>query len=90
MQEFGADLEGRIYATFLDDIAQGHLSLQKVENKYLESAANLIAIHPEHALSALDALHLAIAQHHGLELIATADNLLASAAEALGFKLDLF
>jgi len=58
----------------------------KVEDKYLESAANLISILPEHALRTLDALHLAIAQHHGLQLIATADKLLASAAEALGLE----
>jgi len=90
MLEFGADLEAQIYATFLDDIAQGYLTLQKVEDKHLESAANLISILPEHALRTLDALHLAIAQHHGLQLIATADKLFANAAEALGFKVDLF
>lgn len=90
MLEFGADLEAQIYATFLDDIAQGYLTLQKVEDKHLESAANLISILPGHALRTLDALHLAIAQHHGLQLIATADKLLANATETLGFKVDLF
>ncbi len=90
MLEFGADLEGQIYATFVDDIAQGHLTLLKVEDKHLESAANLIAILPEYTLRTFDALHLAIAQHHGLELIATADKLFANAAGALGFKVDLF
>ena len=90
MQEFGADLEGQIYATFLDDIAQGHLTLLKVEDKHLETATNLISILPNHALRTLDALHLAIAQHHGLPVIATADKLFANAAEVLGFKVDLF
>jgi len=90
MLEFGADLEGQIYATFLDDIAQGHLTLLKVEDKHLETAANLISILPNHALRTLDVLNLAIAQHHGLQLIATADKLFANAAEALGFKVDLF
>lgn len=90
MQEFGADLVGQIYATFLDDIAQGHLTLLKVEDKHLETATNLISILPDHALRTLDALHLAIAQHHGLQLIATADKLFANAAEAMGFKVDFF
>ena len=90
MLDFGADLEGQIYATFLDDIALGHLALLKVDDKHPETAANLISILPNHALRTLDALHLAIAQHHGLQFIATADKLFASAAEALGFKVDLF
>lgn len=51
---------------------------------------NLISILPDHALRTLDALHLAIAQHHGLLLIATADKLFADAAEAMGFKVDFF
>jgi predicted nucleic acid-binding protein len=62
----------------------------KVEDKHLESAANLITMLPEHALRILDALHLAITQHHGLERIATADALFAKAAEALGFSVDFF
>lgn len=90
MQEISADLEAQIYATFLDDIAQGHLSLYAVDDKHIESACNLISILPAFSLRTLDAMHLAIAQHHGLEHIATADKLFASAAEALGFKVNLF
>jgi predicted nucleic acid-binding protein len=90
MQEFDANIEGQIYATFLDDVAQGHLSLFKVEDKHLESAANLIAILPDYALRTLDALHLAIAQHHGVGRIASADHLFTNAASALGFEVDLF
>jgi len=90
MQEFDANVEAQIYATFLDDISQGHLVSLKVEDKHLESAANLIRMLPEHALRTLDALHLAIAQHHGLERIATADALFSKAAVALGFSVDFF
>ncbi|WP_020562114.1 type II toxin-antitoxin system VapC family toxin [Methylosarcina fibrata] len=90
MQEFDANVEAQIYATFLDDIAQGHLAALKVEDKHLESAAHLIAMLPDHALRTLDALHLAIAQHHGLDRIATADALFAKAAEASGFAVDFF
>jgi predicted nucleic acid-binding protein len=90
MQEFDTNVEAQIYATFLDDISQAHLLALKVEDKHLESAANLITMLPEHTLRTLDALHLAIAQHHGLERIATADALFAKAAEALGFSVDFF
>ncbi|MGZ8144256.1 MAG: type II toxin-antitoxin system VapC family toxin [Methylosarcina sp.] len=90
MHEFDANVEAQIYATFLDDISQGHLMALKVEDKHLESAANLITMLTEHALRTLDALHLAIVQHHGLERIATADALFAKAAEALGFSVDCF
>jgi predicted nucleic acid-binding protein len=90
MQEINSDLEAQIYATFLEDITQGHLSLLQVEDKHIESAANLISILPTYSLRTLDAMHLAIAQHHGLERIATADKLFAKAAEALGLKVDLF
>jgi predicted nucleic acid-binding protein len=40
--------------------------------------------------SALYALHVAIAHHHGLARIATADMVMATAAEALRFKVDFF
>lgn len=90
MQELSADLETQIYATFLEDINQRHLHCLAVENKHFESAAHLISMLPVHGLRTLDALHLAIAQHHGLQRIATADTLFAKAAEALGFQVDLF
>ncbi|MBM4207282.1 MAG: type II toxin-antitoxin system VapC family toxin [Gammaproteobacteria bacterium] len=90
MHELTSELETQIYETFLEDINQRHLTLLPAEDKHLESATHLIAMLPEHALRTLDALHLAIAQHHGLQRIATADTLFAKAAEALGFQVDLF
>ncbi|MEC4750159.1 type II toxin-antitoxin system VapC family toxin [Methylomicrobium sp. Wu6] len=90
MHGFDANIEAQIYATFLDDISQGHLLPLKVEDKHQESAANLLTMLPDHALRTLDALHLAIAQHHGIERIATADGLFAKAAEALGLSVDYF
>ncbi len=89
-KELTVELENKIYATFLEDIVQGHLQVYTIENKHLESATYLISILPEHALRTLDALHLAIAQSYQVQQIATADTLLAKAAEQLGFKVDLF
>jgi predicted nucleic acid-binding protein len=59
-----------------------------VKDKHLERATNLITMMPEHALRILDALHLAIAQHHGLDCIETADTLFAKAVKAVGFSVD--
>ena len=86
MQELSPELEAQIYATFLEDIAQGHLALCQVEDKHLDSTAHLIDMLPGFNLRTLDAMHLAIAQHQGMTYIATADNLFAKAAGALGFK----
>lgn len=90
MQEISTEMEAQIYATFLDDISQGHLVLYKIEDKHLESASNLISILPSHSLRTLDTMHLAIAQHYGFDTIATADKMFAQAAIALGFKVDEF
>ncbi|MCD2449361.1 type II toxin-antitoxin system VapC family toxin [Methylicorpusculum oleiharenae] len=90
MKEMSSELEALIYATFLEDIAQGHLALCQVEDKHLDSATHLIDMLPGFNLRTLDAMHLAIAQHHGIQRIATADNFFAKAAEALGFKVDSF
>ncbi len=90
MGELDVTLESRIYASFLDDIAQGHLSLYTVQDKHLETASHLISILPDYALRTLDALHLAIAQHYNLNQIATADRLFAEAAKALDFKVTFF
>jgi predicted nucleic acid-binding protein len=89
-KELTIELENKIYATFLEDVAQGYLQVYRVEDKHLESATYLISMLPEHALRTLDALHLAIAQSYQVEQIATADTLLAKAAQQLGFKVDLF
>jgi uncharacterized protein len=90
IQELSADLETQIYATFPEDINQGHLTCLPVEDKHLESASHLMSMLPTHSLSTLDAMHLAIAQHQGLQRIATADSLFAKAAETLGFVVDVF
>ena len=90
MQEISPELEAQIYATFLEDIAQRHLELCQVEDKHLDSAVHLIDMLPGYNLRTLDAMHLAIAQHLGLDRIATADNFFAKAAAALEFKVDNF
>ena len=90
MGELDASLESVIYATFQDDVSSGHLLLYAVDDERLEEAANLIARYPEFPLRTLDALHLAVARHWGIEAIATADAVMANAASGMGFKVHSF
>lgn len=90
MSEMDATLEGVIYATFEDDVSSGHLTLCEVQDQRFDEAANLIARYPEHPLRTLDALHLATARHWGIQAIATADEVMAGAAGAMGFTVTTF
>ena len=47
-------------------------------------AVHLINRYPDHPLRTLDALHLAVAVHAGIDAIATADTVMADAATAMG------
>ncbi len=50
----------------------------------------LISRHPEHPLRALDALHLVQAVQAEIQLIATADAVMADAATSLGLEVARF
>lgn len=90
MGDIEATLEYTIFAAFQDDIALGHLQLYPVEASLWSEAANLITRYPEHPLKTLDALHLTIVRHYNIELLATADLVMAKAAEATGIGVELF
>jgi hypothetical protein len=90
MGELDAGLEGVIYATFQDDVSRGHLRLYEISDERFAEAANLIARYPEYPLRTLDALHLAVARHWGIEAMATADGAMADAAAGMGFKVTAF
>jgi len=90
MGDFDAALETVLFSAFLDDIASGALVLYPMDDARFDDAVNLIGRYPEHPLRTLDALHLAVARHLGLETFATADAVMASAARAIGFSVDQF
>jgi predicted nucleic acid-binding protein len=90
MDELDAGLEALLFSALLDDIASGALVLQPVDNAHFDDAATLIARYPEHPLRTLDALHLAVARNLGLDTIATADTVMADAANAMGFTVARF
>jgi predicted nucleic acid-binding protein len=79
------ELESVIYAAFLNDIAEGSLQLYPIENARFDEAANLISRYPEHPLRTLDALHLAAARSAEVDTVATADRVMAAAAETMEF-----
>ncbi len=90
MGDFDAGLEAILFSALLDDIASGALLLQPVDDARFDDAVNLIGRYPEHPLRTLDALHLSVARHLGLETLATADAVMADAARSMGFSVDQF
>ena len=90
MGDFDAALEAILFSAFLDDIASGALLLHPVDDVRFDDAVNLIGRYPEHPLRTLDALHLSVARHLGVERLATADAVMADAARSMGFSVDQF
>ena len=90
MGEIDGALESLLFAAFLDDIAAGALSLVPVADAMFDEAAQLIARYPEHPLRTLDALHLAVARHAEVDALASADGVMADAAQAMGLTVVRF
>ena len=82
--------QGKVIATFEGDIARGHLVLLPHTTESLLIAESLLGSHPEIALRSLDAMHLGVMQAAGITALATADRVMAQAAEALGMECETF
>jgi predicted nucleic acid-binding protein len=82
--------EAKIFAVFEEDMSRGHLARYPLEDDHSDASVRLIATHPDHALRGLDALHLTIARDLGARQLATADRVMARAAEAMGFAVVRF
>lgn len=78
--------ERRAFATFDEDVRNGHLVRHELADEMVDGAANLLAIVAEHPLRTLDALHLAVAKRISATVLVTADVVMANAAEALGLR----
>lgn len=85
-KEIDGRTENRILQTFEGDIHAGYLTVYPLEDEHALAAANLIVRLKAHPLRTLDALHLAIAQGLGVERVATADRIMATALAALGIE----
>jgi predicted nucleic acid-binding protein len=82
--------EGKVLATFEGDIAMGHLVLLPHTVESFLIAESLLGSHPDIPLLTLDALHLGVMQSSGVTTLATADRVMAKAAEALGMECETF
>lgn len=89
-QELSAELEQKVFATLQDDIVQGFLIQNSVDDEGVASALSLLTLLASHPLRTLDALHLSIARRLGAERLATADRVMISAAQALGLEVIRF
>ena len=88
--EITPEQEMQCHGLFRDDISQGYLQLLPLDDADAQAAVRLIDTLPNHPLRTLDALHLAIARSAGLDLVATADRVMADAAEELGLSVKAF
>jgi predicted nucleic acid-binding protein len=83
-------LEAKTFALFEEDISRGHLTRYPLNDEHSHASVRLISSQPDHALRSLDALHLTIAKEVGARQLATADRVMARAAEALDFAVVRF
>ena len=84
------EMEAEVFATFQGDLRHGYLLLRSLEDNQVLAAAQLLVRLKEHHLRTLDALHLAACIGTGGDEIATADRVMAEAAEALGLQVVRF
>jgi len=89
-RSFGEAAETRAYACFLEDIDQRHLAVEPIADDDIRSASRLITRVGDQALRTLDAIHLTICTSRGIRQLATADSVMAAAADELGLDVTRF
>ena len=89
-RELDQEQESQIRLAVAEDIELGMLEVLTIEDRHMRRALRLLDSLQSHALRTLDALHLAIAEHSGHRVLATADIKMADAAEAMGLRIVTF
>ncbi len=84
------DTEGRVLATFQEDMRHKHLLCHPLPEKWPEGAVNLVSILTDTPLRTLDVLHLLVAREIHAGVIATADRVMAAGAKALAISVAPF
>ncbi|VAX09551.1 hypothetical protein MNBD_GAMMA26-339 [hydrothermal vent metagenome] len=79
-----------LYAKFQQDCQDGHLLYYAVLDQHVLDAELMIESLPAIALRTLDALHLSIAHEISVKALATADKVMAQAAEQLEMEVAWF
>jgi len=82
--------EIKIFATFEEDIRQRVLICHPLPDGLTAGAVNLLSVHPDLPIRALDALHLMIAREIRAEVLVTADRVMVAGAKAMGFSVVRF
>jgi predicted nucleic acid-binding protein len=85
----GAQVQ-QLYAIFQRDCQDGHLLHFPVTDQHIINAELMIESLPTIALRTLDALHLSIAHDISAKTLATADKIMAQAAQQLEIKVEWF
>jgi uncharacterized protein len=78
------------WSTFEDDVRAGHLHVEALSDAHAMAATDLLEQLQDLPVRTLDAFHLAIARSLAVGVLATADHVMARAAEALGLTAMLF
>jgi predicted nucleic acid-binding protein len=79
-------MEQKVLSTFEQQIRDGFISVYPLDDRHAVDAAQLLTTLHNHPLRTLDALHLAIARSLELQILVTADRVLATAAAAVGLQ----
>lgn len=82
--------ESRAHGLFLQDIDQRHLTVEAIDDADVRTAAHLITRIRAHSLRSLDAIHLTLCTSRSITQLATADTVMAAAAEELGIEVVRF
>jgi predicted nucleic acid-binding protein len=85
-----AKMETEIFATFQEDIREKFLICHQLPEGCAAGAVNLLSVLSDIPLRTLDALHLAIAKDLTVDILATADNIMASGGSAMGISVVKF
>ena len=84
------DLETVIFTTFQEDMRRRFLICHPLPSGLAAGAVNLMVFLGDIPVRTLDAMHLVIAREIGADILVTADNVMADAAEALSFQVVRF
>lgn len=84
------DADIRVWATFNEDLRQKHPICHPLPDKWAEGAVNLVSILTDIPLRTLDAVPLLVAREIQADVVATADRVMAAAAQAMGFAVVSF
>ena len=90
MQLLSGEQVQELYAIFQQDCRDGHLLHFPVTDQNVINAELMIERLPTLALRTLDALHLSIAHDNSAKTLATADKIMAQAAQQLDIKVEWF